>query len=241
MNGQREPYLRPPVTATEVVKFLQRHPDFFESHPQLLQSLKIPHRGGQGTVSLIERQVVALRRRSAQLEKKLFELVDVARVNQRTAERLQAVAMAVLETESLDDLLAALLELLQQDFELDQVAIKLFDPGDSALRVFDPQRYMDASDPALAPFVALIDSGDPRCGKLERAEHQLLFGSHQPCGSAAIVPLGEAKAVGLLALASRDSQRFRHGDGDWFLRQLASLISAGLRRQVAPSSYSSRP
>jgi len=67
---------------SNVADYLQNFPDFFERNSQLLTKLRLPHvRDVAATVSLVERQVEVLRERNQSLERKLKELVDVARAN----------------------------------------------------------------------------------------------------------------------------------------------------------------
>ena len=58
--------------------YLAAHPDFFENHAALLNSLHLPHATG-GAISLVERQVSVLRQKDLKLEKQLKELIEVAR------------------------------------------------------------------------------------------------------------------------------------------------------------------
>ena len=69
------------VNEDDIVEYLQTNPDFFERHINLLTSLSLPHRTGGPAVSLVERQVSVLRQRNMKLERKLRELLDVARGN----------------------------------------------------------------------------------------------------------------------------------------------------------------
>jgi uncharacterized protein YigA (DUF484 family) len=77
-----------------VADYLLTYPDFFERNSQLLTKLRLPHvRDVAATVSLVERQVEVLRERNQALERKLKELVDVARANDRRDElRARAVS-----------------------------------------------------------------------------------------------------------------------------------------------------
>src|ERR1700682_2895889 len=71
-----------------VAEYLQTYPDFFERNSPLLIKLRLPHlRDAGATVSLVERQVEVLRERNQSLERKLKELVDVARANDALADR----------------------------------------------------------------------------------------------------------------------------------------------------------
>ncbi len=77
------------VTEAEVSDFLRTHPDFFERHLALLTELVIPHSARGRTVSLLERQVVALRDQLTIERKNLKGLVNAARDNTRLQQRLQ--------------------------------------------------------------------------------------------------------------------------------------------------------
>ena len=63
-----------------VASYLRKHPDFLDQYPDILENLEINHQAG-AAVSLIERQVDQLRASNAELEKKLGNLVQVAREN----------------------------------------------------------------------------------------------------------------------------------------------------------------
>jgi hypothetical protein len=64
-----------------LAEYLQMNPEFFERHAGLLTKLKLTHNRGAATVSLIERQVAALRDKNQSLEARLRELIEVARSN----------------------------------------------------------------------------------------------------------------------------------------------------------------
>ena len=65
--------------------YLAAHPNFFEGHANLLNSLQLPHAAG-GAVSLVERQVSVLRQKDLKLEKQLKELIGIARANDLLAQ-----------------------------------------------------------------------------------------------------------------------------------------------------------
>ncbi len=53
----------------EIADYLQNNADFFERHATLLTKLKLPHSRGNATVSLVERQVSALREKNQALKR----------------------------------------------------------------------------------------------------------------------------------------------------------------------------
>ena len=53
-----------------IADYLQTHPEFFQRHSELLQTLQVPHQAG--TSSLIERQVAVLRDKVVTLKSNLM-------------------------------------------------------------------------------------------------------------------------------------------------------------------------
>ena len=49
------------MTAEEVAQFFRTHPKFFDQHPELLESVFVPHPYGGRAIPLSERQILALR------------------------------------------------------------------------------------------------------------------------------------------------------------------------------------
>ena len=63
------------IDAKAVKEYLEAHPEFFDEHPHLLETLTVPHAPPGGAVSLVERQVKVLRERQAASRERLAELV----------------------------------------------------------------------------------------------------------------------------------------------------------------------
>src|SRR5271169_4122787 len=91
-----------------VADYLQTYPDFFERNSPLLAKLRLPHLRDVGaTVSLVERQVEVLRERNQSLERKLKELVDVARANDVLADRINRLSQRLILTQTLPETIDA--------------------------------------------------------------------------------------------------------------------------------------
>ena len=67
------------LSADEVATWLQRNPEFFESHRDMLSQLKLRHPHGGRAISLIERQVTVLRDTNRMLEKRLADFLRIGR------------------------------------------------------------------------------------------------------------------------------------------------------------------
>src|SRR5687767_3955104 len=80
-----------------VAQHLQSHPDFFERQSTVLLKLRLPHQRQSGqTVSLVERQVEVLRERNQGLERRLGELMEVARANEQLGDKIHRFAQRLI-------------------------------------------------------------------------------------------------------------------------------------------------
>src|SRR6202042_2520286 len=112
---------------SSVADYLQTYPDFFERNSQLLTKLRLPHvRDGAATVSLVERQVEVLRDRNQALERKLKELVDVARANDGLADRIHRLSQRLIRARTLQETIAAVDTSLREDFDARNSVLLLF-------------------------------------------------------------------------------------------------------------------
>lgn len=233
MSTQPTRDFEPELSSDEAVHdYLMQHPDFFERHGDLLRSLRLPHVTG-GTVSLVERQVSALRQRDVKLERRLKELVDVARANDALAGKIHALSLELLNAPDLGSTILACEAALRADFGADQAVLVVFRDA-SLFDDLDTGRFlrpMDRDDPNLKSFDALFKRSSPRCGQIRDSQRDLLFGEDtNEIGSCALVPLGESCEVGFLAIGSNDADRFHPAMSIDFISRLGELITSALRR-----------
>lgn len=225
MSGQTKPGAgEEGLNESLVEQYLREHPDFFERHIGLLAILKLPHPAGNA-VSLIERQVSVLRERNRQLERKLLDLVQVARDNEQLSVHLHHLALGLIEADSLDAAVATVQDQLRTEFKADAVVLRLLRRGAS-----DAGGYLVESDEqALSLFSDQFKSKRASCGRLSDAQRELLFAEQgADLASAAVIPLFDASPQGLLALGSRDESRFHPGMGTLFLGYLGEIVSRAL-------------
>ncbi len=209
----------------EVAEYLIAHPDFFDRHPDALAAIDIPHPTGDA-VSLIERQVRTLRTQSTKYRQQLEHLVGVARENEALAKRLHRLTLALIETHSFDEVLNTLQDELREQFKADAVEMKLF---------ASEQLEAHAHEPGPALFRDFLRRARPNCGKLDKDKLEYLFGSQAgETGSAALIPLTAPPLAGVLAIGSRDPERFHEGKSVDFLQRLAEVVSAKLQSASSP-------
>jgi len=216
-----------------VAQYLQRNPDFFERHPQLLARMRVQHPRNAATVSLIERQVEVLREKQQSQEQKLAEFVRVARANNLLAEKVHRFTRRLLRTTSRVQALAEIESSLREDFETFTAVMLLAGTRpttepDTSVRFLV---HVNAEDAAYRSFEALFAAGKPRCGQIRDTQREFLFGTEAPgIGSVALIPLGGQNASGLLALGSVDRERFHPGMSTEFLARMGELITDALAR-----------
>jgi len=219
-----------PLTAERVSAWLRQHPDFFEHHPELLSHLHIRH--DTGAVSLIERQVVQLRRRNDELDERLNELMATASDNDRLFGQLRTVILRLLDSASAAQLGTRLHNELREPFQCQQLATLRFGEQADA-----PWRAMAQAD-FEQRLPGLLRNHRALAGKWRRDELRFLFGEDGlALSSAAVIPLldGE-RPVGVLALGSTEASHFRSSQDTLFITHLGDVVArllAGLERQQA--------
>jgi hypothetical protein len=219
---------------SNVADYLQNFPDFFERNSQLLTKLRLPHvRDVAATVSLVERQVEVLRERNQSLERKLKELVDVARGNDVLADRIHRLSQRLIRARTLPESIRAIETSLREDFDAMNSVLVLFI---EEARALEPEmgrflRVATAADEGMKSFESLLTSGKPRCGQIRDAQRDYLFGLESvEIGSVALAPLGRSGALGILAIGASDAERFHPGMSTEFLLRIGELVTYALTR-----------
>lgn len=213
---------------TEIADYLQGNVDFFERHPALLTKLKLPHSRGNATVSLVERQVAALRDKNQSLESRLRELIDVARSNDVLAAKIHRLACRLIRARTAATLLDSMETSLREDFGASEWLLLLAPSRQTGFSGIDSRhvRLIDANAAELKMFDTLFESARPRCGQIRDSQRDFLFGAGTvEIGSAALVPLGREAGFGLLAIGSPDAQRFHPTMSTDFLARIGDLVS----------------
>jgi uncharacterized protein YigA (DUF484 family) len=219
---------------TSVAEYLQTYPDFFERNSPLLIKLRLPHlRDAGATVSLVERQVEVLRERNQSLERKLKELVDVARANDTLADRIHRLSQRLIRARTLPETINAVETSLREDFDAMHSVLVLFLDQAPSLEAA-AGRFLRSGKPADADvktFESLLQSGKPRCGQVRDAQRDYLFGKDSvEIGSVALTPLGPKGELGILAIGASDAERFHPAMSTEFLSRIGELVTYALMR-----------
>jgi len=220
-----------------VGRYLEQTPDYFLRHPEVLAALALPHPEAGRAVSLVERQVRVLRDRNEQSMHQLQELITFARDNDQLGERVQRFALAVIDSDSLDEVLDTAQDMLRQEFSLDGVAVRLTgNPRPGCPR----QEFVAPDDAMLDDLLTSLAArnGQPLCGAVHAvATLETLFGAQAAnIRSTAVIGLTRHALRGVLVLASRDPQRFRADMGTVYLVRLGELLMAGVARHLVTAA-----
>jgi hypothetical protein len=214
------------MTAEEVAQFFRTHPQFFDQHPELLESIYVPHPYGGRAIPLSERQILSLRDKVKLLEAKLGELLKFGEDNDVISEKVHRLAAGLLGARDFAAAAQALQFHLREDFSVPHVALRIWG------------RALPAGVPEAAPvddeLRARVEAmGAPLCGPAAGSPFLPWFGdAEEHVRSLALVPLGQTRAVGLLALGSEDAQRFYAEMGTLYLRRIGELTAAALAARL---------
>ncbi|QNH11308.1 DUF484 family protein [Xanthomonas sp. SI] len=214
------------IGAHEIAAWLRRHPAFLKQFPDLALTLVVPRDDGP-TASLASYQLEVLRDKNRELSRRLSELAGNAQVNERLAVRTHQLTLALMRQTSAADSVRAMAASLQEDFQGDLVSIVLLRPL-PGLEQAPWLQILAQDDPRLAPFRDCLKDGEPICGRLQPEKQALLYAERiEEVQSTALLPL---PGVGLLAVGSRDPNRFYPGMGTLFLRMMGESLTVALQR-----------
>jgi len=212
--------------AHEVAAWLRRHPRFLQQFPDLALSLVVPREEGPAA-SLASYQLEVLRDKNRELSRRLQELFANAQENERLAVRTHQLTLALMRQDNAVDTLRAMAASLAEDFSGDLVRLVVFEPIGGFDDV-DWLQWIAQDDVRLQPFRDCLADGEPLCGRLQPEKHALLYGVRaEEVQSTALLPL---PGVGLVAVGSRDPNRFFPGMGTLFLRMMGEALTAALAR-----------
>ncbi|MDV6343065.1 DUF484 family protein [Nitrosomonas sp. Is37] len=208
-----------------VAQYLRKNPQFFVEYAELLAEIRIPHPYDGRAISINERQMVLLREKNRQLQEKLHELISIGENNDLIGEKMHQLTVALMEFNSLDEMLNGLNDNLRENFSIQHAAVRLWFSCDSA---------GDKRRPEFAPVsetmrTTVESMAKPYCGPHLTDEIKQWFGrdAHQ-LRSFSMIPLRRKHTFGLLVMGSPEPERFYPDMGTLYLERLSELIAGAL-------------
>ncbi|MCA0187328.1 MAG: DUF484 family protein [Proteobacteria bacterium] len=215
------------MNPSDVIAFLEEHPDFFDRNSTLLTDLTVTHPNTGQAISLTERQLIALRDRIAQLEDKFAELLSFGEENDAIGEKVHRLTLSLLEAEDFESIRQAIYLHLKEDFAVPHVAFRVWNS------------VLSRSGPEFLPVGEEVrffagDLVQPYCGAPVTKEVMAWFGpASRLLRSVALVPLQrDEQTFGLLAMGSEDPERFYPEMGTLYVSRIGEMVSCALRRQL---------
>ena len=210
------------MSPDDVAVFLRTNPQFFDKHPELLESIHVPHPYGGRAIPLAERQTVALREKLKTVEGKLAELIQFGEENDAISEKVHRLAVALVGARDFPAFTRTRYFHLREDFAVPHGGLRIWGQGVPA--DFAEAREVDEAQRRHAETI-----GGPQCGAAPGNPFLPWFGeAAERLRSLALVPLGQTAIFGLLALGSEDPQRFYAEMGTLYLRRIGELCAAGV-------------
>ena len=213
------------LNEVQVETYLRQHPEFFNQHLDLLEKMHIPHPSGNA-ISLISKQLEIFRAKHQEQENQLIALIDIARENDASFNRMHELTLAMLEANTLEDALGNLSTVLSECFFTDFVAIKII--KENQISPIN-QVFVQPEALELKYFSQELSSNQPKCCRPTLAQARFLFGDAAvEVKSCAIIPMAYTQLEGLIAIGSRDETRFHYSMGSLFLTQMGEIIGTRL-------------
>jgi len=202
------------MRAEEVAQYLQNNPKFFEEHVETLAQINLPHPHGGRTISLSERQMIALREKNKELEKRLGEMLAYAKDNDALQHKVHDFVVALFAARDLATLQNMIPNLLHDIFYIPHTVLHLWQ-----------------TEPPSAEVLAFADAQpQPVCLHHPAHDTAAWFGEQAAeLHSYAYLPLhAGSETIGMLVMASEDKQRFYPEMGTVFLQRIAEAVTAAL-------------
>lgn len=220
------------MSSNDVASFLRDHPNFFIDHPEALTELNIPHESG-GAVSLVERQVSVLREQNQEVNKRMHELIEIARQNEELARRMHQLSLTLMDAGDPREIFSTLYDNLAKNFHADKVSVRLFaDPAFVDMEAGAEFAGHDCQEESL--FKTIIEKRQPLCGRMKHQQQVFLFGDDgDEITSSVMVPLKGYDWCGILSIGSFDAERFQPGMGVELLANLGEVLSLILKPWIA--------
>ena len=220
-----------PITEDDIADYLGSNPEFFERHAELLAAVHLSSPHNQRAVSLQERQAEMLREKIKVLEHRMMDMIRHGNENVMLSGRLLRWAASLFGIADAAELPAQSASDIANRLAVPQVALRVWDVAPAMAQ----STFAQGVSAEVKQFAESLS--EPFCGLNTGFEVTDWLSDPAAAASLAILPLrgltagaGLGPLIGLLVLASPDSQRFNSAMGTEFLERIAELCGAALAR-----------
>jgi len=207
------------------IEVLKNNPTLFQRYPELLELVQLSD--SRGTASLLEKQVETLQSSLKSLRAQQNEFFAMVRENEQISDSFSDIIYKLIGFQNLSEFAAEFPQSLRTTFDIDEVSVKT-------------KTAVLKREDELAQYQSAIErlpAGDAVCDNRWPRAILALFFSEQ-IQSAALVPMRHPASkdiIGILALGSKDSQRYTHELGTAHLSRLGVMAGICLQRlQLKP-------
>jgi uncharacterized protein YigA (DUF484 family) len=146
---------------------------------------------------------------------------------------MHGLTLDLVKSSTLVGLLDTLEDHLRNEFKADAIALHLPDISENQQHETGA-RVLVVDESLKQLFPAPLGEGKPQCGRLKQEQLDFLFTEQAAAlESAAVVPLGDTGQGGLLAIGSREVNRFNPCMGTLFLSHLGELVACLLQSRLS--------
>ena len=180
--------------------------------------------------------MLVLREKHETLEHKLQELIENGRANDAIYDRVHRLTRRLLRARDLASAVAALETSLREDFGASRWLVLLTDPSMPGLAGYQNThvRVVARASAELKLFETFFESGRPRSGQIRDSQRDYLFGTEGvQVGSTVLIPLGERGSLGLLAVASHDTERYLPTMSTDYLARIGDIVTEAITARGA--------
>ena len=219
------------LTSEKVAQYLRSNKDFFHKQQELLSDLSLPHESGKA-ISLLEKQVSILRHRGQDARKKLNDLLENARSNDRLFDATKSLVLALLRAQSISEIIAVTQDQLTSHENIDACEVIVLQQQNlsvpSGVRT-ESRRNLEAD------FNDVFRLKLTHCGQLSAEQISSLFLiSEGKIESTAICPVvSSGEVLALIAFGNQTRNYFNINLDTLFLDFIGNVVGAVMTSQLS--------